>query len=282
MIATSTHNRQLIHRYVADINKYPLLSREAELALAERCRSASGVDAARALVVANLRFVVKIANEYSGYGLTLLDIIQEGNIGLMMAVRKFDASRGYRLISYAVWWIRAYIQSFIIRSWSLVKLGTTQGQRKMFFRLRSERARADRDAGPGEIASATSLAARLRVPERELMEMEMRLAARDFSLGDELSDSGPKTHLDMLVAPGISQEEALGASEMQRLVRQRVGQALKTLDNRESYIVRHRLLTDEPKTLREIGDRFHLSRERVRQIEGNIKRRIKNLLASAN
>jgi len=170
-----------IDRYVAEINKYPLLTREEEVALAERYRKDGDLEAAHQLVVSNLRFVVKIAHEYRGYSLKLLDLIQEGNIGLMMAVKKFDASKGYRLISYAVWWIRAYIQNFIMRSWSLVKLGTTQAQRKLFFKLRSERERADREAGEGETATTKALAGRLEVAETDVVDMEARLAARDFS-----------------------------------------------------------------------------------------------------
>ena len=159
----SLPSTQTIDRYVSEINRYKLLTREGEMELALRYRDASDLQAAHKLVVSNLRFVVKIAHEYRGYGFKLLDLIQEGNIGLMMAVKKFDPSKGYRLISYAVWWIRAYIQNFIIRSWSLVKLGTTQAQRKLFFKLRSERERADRAAGPGSTASTTELAQRLDV-----------------------------------------------------------------------------------------------------------------------
>ncbi len=271
-------NNQSIDLYVREINRYPLLSREDEQALAIAYQNGDDLTAAHRLVVSNLRFVVKIAHEYGGYGLKLLDLIQEGNIGLMMAVRKFDPARGYRLISYAVWWIRAYIQNFIIKSWSLVKLGTTQGQRKLFFKLRSERDRADRAAGPGEVAALDDMARRLRVAEGEVAEMEMRLAARDFSLDAELEPGARQSHLDLLADAGATQDEALGRAQEQQMVRGKVGELMNTLNEKERYIVKNRLLAEEPKTLQEIGAHFSISRERARQIEGNVLRKIKTVL----
>jgi RNA polymerase sigma-32 factor len=270
------NNNESIDRYVSEINRYKLLTREEEVKLAEHYRKGGDLKAAHHLVVSNLRFVVKISHEYRGYGLKLLDLVQEGNIGLMMAVKKFDPAKGYRLISYAVWWIRAYIQNFIIRSWSLVKLGTTQAQRKLFFRLRSEREKADRDAGPGEFASTRDLAKRLSVVEGEVLDMEMRMSAHDFSLDTELEDGGRQTHLDMLAELNVSsQEEKLGDLQERRMVRGKVRQAMETLNEKERFIVENRLMTDEPKTLQEIGAHFRISRERARQIEGNVIRKIK-------
>lgn len=277
-----TENSESVDRYVQEINRYALLTREEEVALAERYRATGDLKIAHQLVVANLRFVVKISHEYRGYGLKLLDLIQEGNIGLMMAVKKFDPRKGYRLISYAVWWIRAYIQNFVIRSWSLVKLGTTQAQRKLFFRLRSERERADRDAGPGELASTKNLAKRLKVVEADVLDMEGRMAAHDFSLDTELESGGRQTHLDMVAdAQVTSQEEALGEHEERHVVRTRVRQAMTTLNEKERFIVENRLMTDEPRTLQEIGARFRISRERARQIEGNVLRKIKTAFEGA-
>jgi len=272
-----------VDRYVAEINNYSLLSREAEQQYARRYRSTGDLEAAHLLVVANLRFVVKIAHEYRGYGLKLLDLVQEGNIGLMMAVKKFEPEKGYRLISYAVWWIRAYIQNFIMRSWSLVKLGTTQAQRKLFFKLRSERERADRAAGPGVTASTLSLAQKLDVREHDISDMEGRLAARDFSLDMELNEGGKQTHLELLAAPDevANQEEVYGAQEKRHLVRGRVHEAMEYLNEKERYIVENRLMTDEPKTLQEIGKHFRISRERARQIEGNVIRKIRSALLSS-
>jgi RNA polymerase sigma-32 factor len=278
---TSMPTTQTIDRYVSEINRYKLLTREAEMALAVRYRDGGDLEAAHQLVVSNLRFVVKIAHEYRGYGFKLLDLIQEGNIGLMMAVKKFDPAKGYRLISYAVWWIRAYIQNFIIRSWSLVKLGTTQAQRKLFFKLRSERERADRAAGPGETASTQELASRLEVGETDVLDMEMRLSARDFSLDVELDEGARQTHLDLLKSDGETQEDELAEHEEKALVRGKVAQAMQSLNEKERYIVENRLMTDEPKTLHEIGEHFHISRERARQIEGNVLRKIRTALVGS-
>jgi len=280
MVSASIAANQSMDQYVSEINRYKLLTREQETELAVRYAEKGELQAAHKLVVSNLRFVVKIAHEYRGYGLKLLDLVQEGNIGLMMAVKKFDPSKGYRLISYAVWWIRAYIQNFIIRSWSLVKLGTTQAQRKLFFKLRSERDKADREAGPGETATVKSLAKRLKVAEGEVNDMEMRLAARDFSLDAELEPGARQSHIDLLADDkGPSQEEQLARLEERRLVRGKVHEAMGSLNEKERYIVENRLMTDEPKTLQEIGQYFSISRERARQIEGNVIRKIRMHLA---
>jgi RNA polymerase sigma-32 factor len=267
-----------IDRYIGEINHYKVLSREEEVRLARLYRDEHDVEAAHQLVVSNLRFVVKIAHEYRGYGLRLLDLIQEGNIGLMMAVKKFDPDKGYRLISYGVWWIRAYIQNFIMRSWSLVKLGTTQAQRKLFFKLRSERERANREAGAGQNASTEDLASRLSVGEKDVVDMEQRLAARDFSLDVELQDGARQTHLDLLGFDGMNQEEQFAQEEERSLLRGKVDEAMEKLNEKERYIVENRLMTDEPKTLQEIGQHFRISRERARQIEGNVIRKIRAAL----
>ena len=280
-MANSIAQDSTIDRYVGEINKYPLLTREQEVALAERYRKDGDLEAAHQLVVSNLRFVVKIAHEYRGYSLKLLDLIQEGNIGLMMAVKKFDSSKGYRLISYAVWWIRAYIQNFIMRSWSLVKLGTTQAQRKLFFKLRSERERADREAGEGVSASTDALATRLEVAETDVVDMEARLSARDFSLDVELQDGARQTHMDLLSADAASQEERVGEVEERRLLRGKVYEAMEHLNEKERYIVENRLMAEDPKTLQEIGQHFQISRERARQIEGNVIRKIRTALVES-
>ncbi len=280
-MATSMTSDSTIDRYVSEINKYPLLTREQEVELAVRFRNGGDLEAAHQLVVSNLRFVVKIAHEYRGYSLKLLDLVQEGNIGLMMAVKKFDPGKGYRLISYAVWWIRAYIQNFIMRSWSLVKLGTTQAQRKLFFKLRSERERADREAGEGVSASTESLAQRLEVGENDVVDMEARLSARDFSLDVELQDGARQTHMDLLSEDGASQEERVAEAEERSLLRGKVIEAMEHLNEKERYIVENRLMADEPKTLQEIGQHFRISRERARQIEGNVIRKIRVALVES-
>lgn len=279
-MTTFTSIDRSLDRYVAEINKYPLLSREEEVELAEKYRRDGCEAAAHRLVVCNLRFVVKTAHEYRGYGLKLLDLIQEGNIGLMIAVKKFDPAKGYRLVSYAVWWIRAYIQSFIMRAWSLVKVGTTQAQRKLFFRLRSERERADRLAGPGERASAKDIADQLQVGESDVLDMEMRLGERDFSLDAKVVEGGRSCHLDLLGSTGQNQEEIYSNTELRELLRIKVKETMGQLNEKERYVIEHRIMCDEPPTLQEIGAHLKISRERVRQIEGNIIRKIRTALGN--
>jgi RNA polymerase sigma-32 factor len=279
MTAFASSDRSL-DRYVADINRYPLLSREEEMELARQYQATGSQALANRLVVSNLRFVVKTAHEYRGYGLKLLDLVQEGNIGLMIAVKKFDPAKGYRLVSYAVWWIRAYIQSFIMRAWSLVKVGTTQAQRKLFFRLRSERERADRAAGPGERALASEIAEHLRVSESDVVDMEMRLGERDFSLDAKVVEGGRSSHLDLLASNADSQEEACSNEELKELLRTKVQETMGVLNDKERYVIENRIMCDEPPTLQQIGQHIKISRERVRQIEGNIIRKIRSAIAA--
>ena len=186
-----------IDQYIAEIKRYPLLNAEEELALARQYRDDGDITAAHQLVISNLRFVVKIAHEYRHYGMKTLDLIQEGNMGLMMAVKKFDPDRGYRLISYAVWWIRAQIQSFVQRSWSMVKVGMTSARRKLFFKVRSERNRLEQ-ANPELKITAKHLSEALDVRESDVEEMEVYMAGRDYSLDAPLTVDAGVSHLDML------------------------------------------------------------------------------------
>ncbi len=270
--ALTLHHDSEFQRYVTEAARFPLLSREEEQALARRLRDEDDVAAAHRLVVANLRFVVKIAYEYRGYGLRLLDIVQEGNIGLMHAVKKFDPDKGYRLISYAVWWIRAHIHEFLLRSWSLVKLGSGRVRRKLFFKLRSERSKLQQDAGADSSVdgSDVELARRLGVADAELSEMEMRMAARDFSLDAPVSNEAETSHMDVLADDVPNQEAQLGAHEEQKLLRGAIERTTAALDDKERAVLDRRLLAEEPATLAEIGDGFGVSRERMRQIEGRV------------
>jgi RNA polymerase sigma-32 factor len=269
--ALALHHDREFQRYVAEVAKVKLLSREEELALARRLKDENDVAAAHELVVANLRFVVKIAYEYRGYGLRLLDLIQEGNIGLMKAVKKFDPDKGYRLISYAVWWIRAHIHEFIMRSWSLVKLGSGRVRRKLFFKLRSEKSRMEQDAGGHEEdASERELADRLGVSEAEISEMETRMASRDFSLDAPLTVDGDISHVDVLVDGLPDQEAALNGKQERGLLEGALDATTPHLDDKERFILDHRLLAEEPQTLAQVGDQFGLSRERARQIENRV------------
>jgi RNA polymerase sigma-32 factor len=251
--------------YISEINRFTVLTADEEFKLAVRFEKYNDVEAAEKLVVSNLRFVVKIAHEYRNYGIKLADLIQEGNIGLMHAVKKFDAYKGYRLISYAVWWIRAYIQNFIIKSWSLVKIGTTQAQRKLFFKLNQAKKKletmAQKNPEFGEIAES------LGVKEREIEEMDLRLSQRDLSLDAYINDESETTHMDHLTYKGEDQEMALIKKEEMHLVKRNIAGALTNLNERENYIVKHRIMTDKPITLQEIGNKYKITRERARQIE---------------
>jgi RNA polymerase sigma-32 factor len=227
------------------------------------------------MVVGNLRFVVKIAHEYRHYGLKKLDLIQEGNMGLMMAVKKFDPDRGYRLISYAVWWIRAQIQSFIQRSWSMVKVGMTGSRRKLFFKLRSERALLEKNALPGEKPTNADIAKHLGVSEADVDAMEVVMAGRDFSLDTTLTDESGTSHLDLLADENASQEEYVAQLEEHQAVREKLAEVAADSNEKEQYIIEHRLLDEEPMSLQAIGTHFGVSRERIRQLESRVMGKLK-------
>jgi len=262
--------------YMSRIRQFALLDREEEHALAVRYHEEGDLEAAHRLICANLRFVVKIANEYRSYGLRLADLVQEGNIGLMMAVKKFDPQRGLRLITYAVWWIRATIQSYILRSWSLVKIGTTQAQKKLFYKLGQTRAALQRLAGGDGTAE---IAAELSVRSEEVEEMTMRMAARDTSLDLELTEGEGYSLLDTLADERPSQEEVLMRSQEEALLSGRVKNALSGLNDRERRIVHDRILCDAPRTLQELADDYGISRERIRQLEKNALAKLRGVLA---
>jgi len=229
-------------------------------------------------VVSNLRFVVKVAHQYKGYGMRLLDLIQEGNIGLMHAVKKFDPDKGYRLISYAVWWIRAHIQSFIMRSWSLVKLGSGRTRRKLFFKARSERSKLEQErAGDDTHDDDGELARRLGVSEGDLQEMEVRMAGHDFSLDAPVGADNTLTHLELL-PEHEQQEDQLLAKERQQLLAGSIEAAKAGLDAKERYVLEKRLLADDPPTLAEVGQEFGVTRERIRQIEQKVIHKLRATL----
>lgn len=267
-----------LSHYLAKINQYPLLSPEEEFDLAVRYEKEDDVEAAHKLITSNLRFVVKVALEYRGYGVKLLDLIQEGNIGLMMALKKFDPHKGYRFISYAIWWIRAYIQNFIIKSWSLVKIGTTQIQKKLFYKMGKIKGLSDEEHKEEKILE---LAQKLNVRCSDIEEMQERFSGRDLSLDAKLEFGQELTFLELLPDRSPDQEEILGDREEDEALSEKVEEALRKLNERESFIVRHRIMTEEPMTLQELGDKFRISRERVRQVEGEALKKLKKELAGA-
>jgi RNA polymerase sigma-32 factor len=267
-----------LSHYLAQVKQYPLLSPEEEFVLASRYQETEDMEIAHKLITSNLRFVVKVALEYRGYNIKLLDIIQEGNIGLMMALKKFDPHRGYRFISYAIWWIRAYIQNFIIRSWSLVKIGTTQLQKKLFYKMGRIKGIAHEERQEEKIEE---LAQELNVRGSDIEEMQKRFAGRDLSLDAKLDFDQGISFLDLLPDLSPDQEELLGESEEDDVLKDEVEEALGNLSERERFIISQRIMADDPMTLQELGDTFKISRERVRQIEGEALRKLKDQLASA-
>ena len=268
-----------IDQYIAEIKRYPLLNAEEELALARQYRDDGDITAAHQLVISNLRFVVKIAHEYRHYGMKTLDLIQEGNMGLMMAVKKFDPDRGYRLISYAVWWIRAQIQSFVQRSWSMVKVGMTSARRKLFFKVRSERNRLEQ-ANPELKITAKHLSEALDVRESDVEEMEVYMAGRDYSLDAPLTVDAGVSHLDMLEDDVPTTDSLLASKEEHSLIHDALSDIVESCNEKERYIIAHRLLDEEPKSLQEIGDTFSVSRERIRQLETRVLGKLKAAIES--
>ena len=275
----SLAKRDPLAAYMRETRRYPLLTPEEEKALATRLVEHGDTAAARRLIEANLRLVVKIAYEYRRAHKNLLDLVQEGNIGLIQAVSKFDPYRGVKLSSYAAFWIRAYILKFILNNWRLVKIGTTQAQRKLFFNLRKEREKLEQ---LGFQPTTALLAEKLDVAEKEVIEMERRLAAPEASLDAPMGsgdDDGARTRMDYLPGEdGLRPDRAYAQSEFSELLRGKLETFAQTLEGREQTIFRERWLTDEPLTLQEIGDRYNVSRERARQLEKRMLDRLKKYL----
>ena len=259
--------------YLIQINQFSLLSREEEFKLAVKYRKYNDIDAAQQLITSNLRFVVKVAFEYKSYGVKLQDLIQEGNIGLMMAVKKFNPYKGYRFISYAIWWIRAYIQNFIIKTWSLVKIGTTQAQKKLFYKI--GKVRKALESGGADEKKYERLARDLDVAKEDIVEMEQRMSSRDLSLDTPFDEGQELTHLELLREDSLNQEEAIAQEEEKKIREHEVQNAMKRLNEKEVYVIKNRIMAEEPLTLQEIGDHLKLSRERVRQIESEALKKLK-------
>ncbi len=255
-----------LRSYIERTGAWPVLSSQEEFELAVRVRTHADPEAARRLVLSNLRFVVKVAFQFGSYGVDPLDLIQEGNIGLMKAVEKFDPHRGNRLISYAVWWIRAYMWQYIMKNWSLVKIGTTQTQKKLFYKI--GRIRAMLPPGVGDrIGAYKCLAHELEVSEKDVVEIEQRMSARDASLDRTVGSGFYSTPLESVSDDRMDQEEILSNTEENTSLKNRIREAMKHLSHKERVVVEKRLLTENRIPLREIGEELNLSKERVRQIE---------------
>ncbi|MBM4270204.1 MAG: sigma-70 family RNA polymerase sigma factor [Deltaproteobacteria bacterium] len=264
-----------LQRYLAEIRRHPLLDPEEEHRLAVLWREDGDREAGLRLVTSNLRLVVMIARQYQKAFKNLLDLVQEGNIGLLEAVKNFDPYRGVRFPSYAVWWIRAYIIRYVMNNWRMVKLGTTQAQRKLFFNLQREKDRLERE---GFSPDPALIAERLSVKPSEVVEMEQRLSGRDVSVDAPVGDEGDASMLDFLTDRSEEPEDQVGESELRGLVQDRIREFGETLDEKERVIFEERMVADEPKTLQELGDRYGVSRERIRQLEERIKRRLRSFL----
>ncbi len=271
-------------RYLEEIRRFPMLEPQEEFMLAKRWREHGDRDAAHKLVTSHLRLVAKIAMGYRGYGLPISEVISEGNVGLMQAVKRFEPDKGFRLATYAMWWIKAAIQEYILRSWSLVKMGTTANQKKLFFNLRKAKSRISAlDEGDMRPDQVKLIAKRLGVTEQDVIDMNRRLGG-DASLNAPIREDGDSGEwMDWLVDDSVSQESRLAESEQSENRHKALGEALTVLNDRERRIFEARRLADEPITLEELADEFGVSRERVRQIEvrafEKVQKAVKNNIA---
>lgn len=268
-----------LRRYLEEVRKHPLLTPEEEIALVTRMHSQGDVDAAKRLVQANLRLVVKIAFEYRSVYTNVMDLIQEGNIGLMKAVSKFDPTKGARLGYYSSWWIRSYILKYLLDNFRLVRVGTTQAQKKLFFHLMREKERLE---AQGLLAAPKLLAEKLDVREKDVVEMEQRLssAGGEVSLDSPMKPGGENrgTFVELLSAEGASADDQLAQEELLQLLESHLPEFEKGLNDKEKRILKDRMLAEEPKTLQEVADLYGLTRERARQIEAKVLEKLREFL----
>lgn len=264
--------------YLSDIRKYPVLSKEQEQEIAKKYYETKDPEAAQVLVKSNLRFVVKIAAEYSKFGSKMIDLIQEGNIGLMHAVREFNPYKGTRLITYAVWWIRGYIQEYLMRQYSMVRIGTTQNQRRLFYQLQKEKENLD---ALGQEANTALISSRLGIPEDEITQMTQRMAGRDVSLDRPLDDESGSSLLDLQKSStAVGLEDQIAHNEQLEILKEKIAEIRSELSDRELIILDERILNDEPLTLQEIGEKHGITREAVRQMEARVLKKIKAKMES--
>ena len=275
---------QGLNRYLSEVRKFPMLDKDEEFILAKRWREDGDTEAAERMVTSHLRLVAKIAMGYRGYGLPIGEVISEGNVGLMQAVKKFDPDKGFRLSTYAMWWIRAAIQEYVLRSWSLVKMGTTAAQKKLFFNLRrlkgEMKAIDDGELHPDDVKK---IATRLNVKEDEVTQMNRRMShGGDASLNVTIGgDDGTAEWQDWLEDDGESQEATLGASQEYDARMELLQEAMADLNDRERHIIAERRLSDKPKTLEELAEVYKVSRERIRQIEARAFEKLQEAMLAA-
>jgi len=264
-----------LQKYLSEVRRYPLLTPDEEHALAVKYKETGDRAAAERLVTANLRFVVKVAAEYSKFGARMIDLIQEGNVGLMHAVREFNPYKGVKLITYAVWWIRGYIQEYLMKNYSQVRIGTTQAQKKLFYHLNKEKAKLD---ALGVAPDVKLLSSRLGVTEEEVVEMEKRMSGRDMSIdapqGDE--DNSKRWIENQSDAGAVGADDTLALSEEKEIFHREIQNVIKLLNEKEKFLLQERILGDPPMTLQEVGDHFKITRERARQLEERVVSKIKD------
>lgn len=267
-----------LNMFLREIDKHPVLDKDQEYDLAVKYYENNDLDAANKLVVSNLRFVVKVATEYKSYGFPLMDLVQEGTLGLMQAVKKFNPYSGYRLITYAVWWIKARIHNYIMKFWSNVKIGTTQAQRKIFQKLGSAKRKLNIENDKLNKKDVDRIADHFGVKNRDVIEMEMRMSARDFSLDSKVDNSEDEsvTYLDMMPVEEKNQEQIVEELETDAIQEDSLNRGLEKLNDRERTIIEERFLSGKPKKLRELGEKFGISKERIRQIEISALKKIKS------
>lgn len=269
--------------FLREVHKYPVLSKEQEYDLAVKYHDSGDLQAANMLVVSNLRFVLKIAGEYRPYGFPFMDIVQEGTMGLMQAVRKFNPYNGYRLITYAVWWIKARIHNYIMRFWSSVKIGTTQAQRKMFQKLGNAKRKLGTSQSELTEEDIGKIAEHFGVKDTDVIEMETRMSSRDFSLDANINEGkGRLTHLDLVPSDDMDQQQLIEEMENEKFLSRSLSKGMNELNERERQIIENRYLSAPPKKLRELGELFGVSKERIRQIENNALTKIRKCIEYDN
>jgi RNA polymerase sigma-32 factor len=264
-----------LQHYLAEVRRYPFLTKEEELRLFHEYQVLGSREAAVKLILANLRVSVSIASEYLHTGADQMDLIQEGNVGLMQAIKKFDPTKNVRFHAYAAWWARAYILRYLLNNYRLVKVGTTQDQRKLFYNLRKEKAKLERE---GFAPDTKLLADRLNVRERDVIEMDQRLGSWELSLDQPLSADSDGTLLDILPAPEQPVDEQLAGDQLRRIFREKLAEFAKTLTEREEDILRNRILSETPLTLDDLGEKYGITKERTRQLEARLIKRLREYL----
>jgi RNA polymerase sigma-32 factor len=272
LVPTTTYDR-----YLVEVRRYPYLSKEEEIQLFHEYLVEGDRKAAIRLILANLRVSVAIAGEYRHTGADLMDLIQEGNVGLLQAINKFDVARNVRFYAYAAWWVRAYILRYLLNTHRLVKIGTTQEQRKLFYNLKKEKAKLEQQ---GFVPDAKLLADRLQVRERDVVEMDQRLGGWELSLDQPINteEEGGGTYLDLLPSGDKGIEDELAEKQLRLLFRKKLGEFAETLNEREEDILRNRLLSETPLTLEELGKKYPITKERSRQLEAKIIKRLREYM----